>query len=98
MDGARGADDTAVVLQAAGIAASEVCDTAGVLRDPQIRARHWFQVRGSTGFPDGDLFSGHPIHLGAEPGAWWRAGPSMGEDTREVLMSVAGCRRPRSTR
>ena len=86
----RAADDAAIALQAAGIAACEVYDTAGVLRDPQIRARHWFQVRGSTRFPDGDLFSGHPIHLGVEPGAWWRAGPSMGEDTREVLMSVAG--------
>ena len=79
-----------VALQAAGVAACEVYDSAGVLRDPQVRARHWFQVRGSTRFPDGDLFCGHPIHLGVESGAWWRAGPSMGEDTREVLMSVAG--------
>jgi benzylsuccinate CoA-transferase BbsF subunit len=87
---ARAADEAAVALQAAGVAACEVYDSAGVLRDPQIRARQWFQVRASTRFPDGDLFSGHPIHLGAEPGSWWRAGPSMGEDTREVLMSVAG--------
>ena len=28
----------------------------------------------SSRFPDGDLFSGHPIRLGAEPGGWWRAG------------------------
>ena len=65
-------------------------DSSGVLGDPQVRARHWFQAVGSTRFPDGDLFSGHPIRLGAEAGSWWRAGPSMGEDTREVLMAVAG--------
>jgi benzylsuccinate CoA-transferase BbsF subunit len=86
----RLADDAAVALQGAGVAACEVYDSSGVLRDPQVRARHWFQVLGSTRFPDGDLFSGHPIHLGSEPGSWWRAGPSMGEDTRDVLMSFAG--------
>jgi crotonobetainyl-CoA:carnitine CoA-transferase CaiB-like acyl-CoA transferase len=86
----RQADDAAVALQGAGVAACEVYDSSGVLRDPQVRARHWFQVLGSTRFPDGDLFSGHPIHLGAEAGSWWRAGPSMGEDTRDVLMAVAG--------
>ena len=79
-----------MALQGAGVAACEVYDSSGVLRDPQVRARHWFQVLGSTRFPDGDLFSGHPIHLGSEAGSWWRAGPSMGEDTREVLMSFAG--------
>jgi benzylsuccinate CoA-transferase BbsF subunit len=87
---ARTADEAAEALQAAGVAACEVYDSAGVLRDPQIRARQWFQVRASTRFPDGDLFSGHPIHLEVDDGSWWRAGPSMGEDTRDVLMSVAG--------
>jgi crotonobetainyl-CoA:carnitine CoA-transferase CaiB-like acyl-CoA transferase len=67
-----------------------VYDNTGVLGDPQVRARQWFQLRGSSRFPDGDVFSGHPIHLGQEPGEWWRGGPSMGEDTREVLTSWAG--------
>jgi benzylsuccinate CoA-transferase BbsF subunit len=86
----RSSDEAAVALQAAGVAACEVYDNTGVLGDPQVRARQWFQLRGSSRFPDGDVFSGHPIHLGQEPGGWWRGGPSMGEDTREVLTSWAG--------
>jgi benzylsuccinate CoA-transferase BbsF subunit len=87
---ARSPDEAAVALQDVGVAACEVYDNAGVLGDPQVQARRWFQLRGSSRFPDGDVFSGHPIHLGQEPGAWWRGGPSMGEDTREVLTSWAG--------
>ena len=86
----RRPDDAAVALQGVGVAACEVYDNTGVLRDPQVRARDWFQVLASSRFPDGDLFSGHPIRLGDEPGRWWRAGPSMGEDTRDVLVEVAG--------
>ena len=43
-----------------------------------------------TRFPDGDVFSGHPIRLGETPGRWWRAGPAMGQDTVEVLTKRAG--------
>ena len=83
--------------QAVGVAACEVYDNTGVLDDPQVRERQWFQLLGSSRFPDGDVFSGHPIRLGAEPGRWWRAGPSMGEDTRPCSSSRSACRRPRST-
>jgi crotonobetainyl-CoA:carnitine CoA-transferase CaiB-like acyl-CoA transferase len=86
----RAADDAAVALQAAGVAACAVHDNTGLLADPQVRERQWFQVLGSSRFPDGDVFSGHPIHLGDDAGAWWRAGPSMGEDTREVLTRWGG--------
>jgi benzylsuccinate CoA-transferase BbsF subunit len=75
-------------LQDVGVPAYEVLDNIGVLHDPQILDRAWFQLVPSTRFPDGDVFSGHAIHLADTPGAWWRAGPSMGEDTAEVLTRV----------
>lgn len=77
--------DAAARLQAAGIAAYEVIDNIGVLHDPQIRDRRSFQMVPSSRFPDGDAMTTHPIRLSDTPGAWWRAGPSMGEDTRRVL-------------
>ena len=77
-------------MQAIGVAACEVYDNTGVLADPQVRERAWFQLLGSSRFPDGDVMSGHPIRLGADPGRWWRAGPTMGEDTRQVLTERAG--------
>ena len=86
----RTASDAAVALQAIGVAACEVYDNAGLLADPHVRERRWYQLLGSSRFPDGDVFSGHPIRLGVEPGRWWRAGPSMGEDTRQVLTEQGG--------
>jgi benzylsuccinate CoA-transferase BbsF subunit len=87
---ARTAADAAGRLQDAGVAAYEVLDNIGVLHDPQVRDRTWFQVAPSTRFPDGDAFNGHPIRLSETPGRWWRAGPSMGEDTVAVLTERAG--------
>lgn len=86
----RTATDAAEQLQALGVAACEVHDNLGVLHDPQVDARHWFEVLESKRFPDGDLFSGHPIRLSETPGRWWRAGPSMGQDTVDVLTQRAG--------
>ena len=85
----RTPQDAAATLQAAGVAACEVYDNTRLLDDPHVRERQWFQLLGSSRFPDGDAFSGHPIRLGADPGGWWRAGASMGEDTREVLVERA---------
>jgi benzylsuccinate CoA-transferase BbsF subunit len=86
----RSAAEAAAILQEAGVAAYEVLDNIGVLHDPQVRDRHWFQLVGSLRFPEGDVFSGHPIHLSETPGHWWRAGPAMGQDTVEVLTKRAG--------
>jgi benzylsuccinate CoA-transferase BbsF subunit len=86
----RSAAEAAVTLQDAGVPAYEVHDIVGVLHDPQVRDRHWFQLVGSLRFPDGDVFSGHPIHLSETPGHWWRAGPAMGQDTVEMLTKRAG--------
>jgi len=86
----RTAAEVASHLQDAGVAAYDVLDHIGVLHDPQVRDRHWFQRVASMRFPDGDAFSGHPIRLTETPGHWWRAGPSMGEDTVEMLTKRAG--------
>jgi len=86
----RSPADAARQVQSVGVAACAVCDNDAVLADPQVRERQWFQLLPSSRFPDGDVLSGHPIRLGADPGRWWRAGPSMGEDTSEVLVGRAG--------
>lgn len=80
--------DAASLLQGLGVPAHEVIDNTGVLHDPQVRDRRWFQFVPSHRFPDGDAFSGHPIRLADTPGAWWRAGPSMGEDTVDRLRAA----------
>ena len=87
---ARTAAGVAATLQNAGVAAYEVLDNVGVLHDPQVRDRHWFQRVASMRFADGDVFGSHPIQLPETPGSWWRAGPSMAEDTVEVLTKRAG--------
>lgn len=84
------AADASCRLQRAGVPAHEVLDCVGVLHDPQVRDRQWFQLEPSMRFPEGDVFSGHPIRLSETPGQWWRAGPSMGQDTVEVLTKRAG--------
>jgi benzylsuccinate CoA-transferase BbsF subunit len=84
----RTAAEVASYLQEVGVPAYEVLDNIGVLHDPQVRDRDWFESVPSARFPDGDVFSGHPIRLTDTPGAWWRAGPSLGEDTAHVLTGL----------
>jgi benzylsuccinate CoA-transferase BbsF subunit len=79
--------EAAARLQGAGIAAYEVLDHRGVLADPQVRDRAFYQVAPSTRFGR-DLFTGHPIRLSETPvGVPW-AGPNMGQHTRQVLHDV----------
>jgi benzylsuccinate CoA-transferase BbsF subunit len=82
--------EAAATLQAAGVAAYEVHDNIGVLHDPQVLDRRWFQCAPCLRFPEGDVFGGHPIRLAETPGRWWRAGPAMGQDTIEMLTKRAG--------
>jgi benzylsuccinate CoA-transferase BbsF subunit len=82
------ADEVASWLQAVGVPAYPVHDHRGVLLDPQVRDRQWFQVKPAKRMGR-DLLSGHPIHLSETPASVDRAGPSMGEDTRQVLVDAA---------
>lgn len=81
--------EAAARLQAAGVAAYEVLDHRGVLGDPQIRDRQYYDVAPSARFGR-DLFSGHPIRLSETPAGVPWAGPNMGQHTREVLSERAG--------
>jgi benzylsuccinate CoA-transferase BbsF subunit len=83
------AAEVAAWLQEAGVAAHPVLDHAGLLGDDQIRARAWYAVRGGGRF-ELDLFGREPLRLTETPGDVHRAGPSMGQDTRDVLTRLAG--------
>ena len=83
------AAELAAWLQEAGVAAHPVLDHAGLLGDDQIRAREWYAVRGGGRF-ELDLFGRDPLRLTETPGDVDRAGPSMGQDTRDVLARLAG--------
>ena len=54
----------------------------------QVRFQ-WTRFQGAL---NGDLFGGHPIRLSETPGRWWRSGPSLGQDTAEMLTGHAGLR------
>ncbi len=76
-------------LQAGGVPAYEVLDHRGVLVDPQVRDRRYYDVAPSPRFGR-DLFSGHPLRFSDTPARVDRAGPNMGEHTRAVLSELAG--------
>ena len=81
---ARSSEEAAVELQQAGVAAYPVHNHSGVLRDPHVQDRRWFEVKPSSRMGR-DLFSGHPIRMSDTAPRVDRAGPNMGEDTRRLL-------------
>ncbi len=83
------AEEVAAWLQEQGVAAHAVLDHVGVLLDPQIRAREWFQVRPCHRF-ERDLFGSEPLRLTDTPGGVDVAGPSVGEHTVSVLGALTG--------
>jgi len=82
-------NDLATRLQGVGVAAHIVATNEDLLHDPHVMDSNWYQVRPNSRFRR-DVFSGYGIHLSETPGAWERAGPSMGEHTVDVLTDVAG--------
>ena len=87
----RSAAEVATLLQEQGIAAHEVHDCARrAARPAGTRPAAGSSSSGRQRFPDGDLFGGHPIRLSETPGRWWRGGPSLGQDTVEMLTRHAG--------
>lgn len=83
----RSAHEAAATLAGHGVAAYPVHDHAGVAGDEHVRDRGYFEVRPSTRMGR-DLMSGHPIRMSDTPARLERAGPNMGEHTREVLGSL----------
>ncbi len=80
----RSAHEAAATLAGHGVAAYPVHDHAGVAGDEHVRDRRYYEVRPSARLGR-DLMSGHPINMSATPAHLERAGPNMGEHTREVL-------------
>ncbi|HCB34736.1 MAG TPA: hypothetical protein DEP66_06620 [Acidimicrobiaceae bacterium] len=78
------ADEAAARLQAVGVAAHPVHDHRGVLTDPHVRDRRYYEVRPCSRMGR-DLMSGHPIRMSDTPASLARAGPNMGEDTVDLL-------------
>lgn len=86
----RSAEEAASRLQQLGVAAYPVQDAEAMLLDPQLRDYHWYQVRPSFRFPDGDLFSDCAMRLDDTPGRWSRGSPSLGEHTVDCLSRIGG--------
>ena len=79
--------------------AYEVLDNTGVLHDPQVRDRQLVPAASHRrASPTATSSAAIPIRLTDTPGHWWRAGPSMGQDTVEVLTERAGSRAGRGRR
>lgn len=80
----RSPAEATTTLQRVGVAAYPVLDHTGVLLDPQIHDRHWYDVKPSSRFGR-DVFSGHPLRMSDTEARVDRAAPNMGEDTLGIL-------------
>lgn len=60
------------------IAVTPVVDSAGVLADEQLAARHWFEREGDTAYP------GQPYKLSATPSARRGPAPALGAHTGDA--------------
>jgi crotonobetainyl-CoA:carnitine CoA-transferase CaiB-like acyl-CoA transferase len=85
----RPAGEAADELQAAGVPAHQVADSMSAVADPQLRhRRHFVQV------PHGKLgttwMEGSRFTLSRTPARMWRAGPTFGEDSSEILAKTLG--------
>lgn len=90
--GERNAADAAQLLQARHIAAGPVLDAAGLLQDPQLAARGFFESVQVEQLGEPRPLIGRPFcwnstatHVGIEAGA-----PSFGADNEYVLCEVLG--------
>jgi benzylsuccinate CoA-transferase BbsF subunit len=86
---AHSSEELTTWLQGQGVAAYPVHDNEGLLVDPQIRDRRWYQVRPNTRMGR-DLFGTVPQRLTRTPGETATAGPELGEHTSAILREVAG--------
>ncbi len=85
----RTTEEVETVLHAAKVPATRIYTIADIFQDPHFRAREML-----VGVADPQLgavtLAGVVPKLSATPGAIWRAGPRLGEDTRAVLQSELG--------
>ena len=85
----RTAGEATELLQAVSVPAHEVANSPEAAADPQLRhRRHFVEVphgRLGTTWMEGSRFV-----LSRTPAVMWRAGPTFGEDTGEILADVLG--------
>ncbi len=81
--------ELAEALQKRGVPCGEVHDQAGVLTDPQIRARRTIRLLPSARFGR-DLSTAFPPRLSMSATDLDRAGPMLGQDNDEVLGTLLG--------
>lgn len=77
-------------LEAADVPASPVNDMPGVFANPQVIHREMLQHVHHHGAGDSVPILRNPIRLSAAPIETYRAPPSLGEHTREVLADMLG--------
>jgi crotonobetainyl-CoA:carnitine CoA-transferase CaiB-like acyl-CoA transferase len=79
----------AAALQEAGVPAGAVLDEADASSDPQLHARHFFEmlVHPSAG---AHFHAGANFHLGTTPTELWRAAPTVGQDNDYVYREIIG--------
>lgn len=77
-------DEIIEFSQALRIAVTPVLDAKGVVDDPQVAARRWWErTEGDT-----MTFPGQPFHLSASPAGRRGSAPSVGADTESVMASL----------
>jgi crotonobetainyl-CoA:carnitine CoA-transferase CaiB-like acyl-CoA transferase len=86
---AHDADELAERLQRNGIEAVAVTDFAGVLSDPQLRARGHF-VDLAHPVIGHHLYERSSFRIDGVPGSIPAPGPTIGDDTRQVLQEIVG--------
>jgi crotonobetainyl-CoA:carnitine CoA-transferase CaiB-like acyl-CoA transferase len=88
----RDAHQLMQALQAAGVAAGAVLDSKGLLFDPHLTARRFYEVvahHPSTGMPPLP-YASRPWKLGETPSKAGQAAPIMGEHNKVVLSQLLG--------
>jgi len=85
----RTAEEVEVLLQAVGISASVVKNSADLINDPQLNSRGFFiHLKQSK---TGDTISdASPIRLGDSPPVYKKAAPLKGQDSEYVLKDILG--------
>ena len=86
------ADRLMRALQAAGVPAGAVLDSKGLLFDPHLRERRFYEVvnhHSSTGMPPLP-YAGRPWKLSETPAVKPKAAPLMGEHNDLVLRELLG--------
>lgn len=77
----------ALELQMHGIAAAAVADGLDLILDEHLAERKFYRLAPHSRFGH-EIFTGYPVTLSRTPASAGRAGPSLGEDTADILERI----------